>query len=316
MQSGSSQPGARHARRPWAFVVRDPTPHDVDFRVDWSAWYLTDEDDMGESVEQTEIIRILLSSLGQLASERGWKNAFWAGENFFAWIREEPLVRVSPDVYLLDDPPPPPRPKRWQTWLPDHKPPRWAVEIVSEDWKKDYEDAPLKYAQLGARELVIFDPETALLPERRGPRVPLQVYRRDPDGAFLRVYSAHAAHAAHGQPLCEDDPAAGPGAGGDDERVGIDSHAEHALVQRGASRELTAAGRRAYAEAGEPRRLTSLRVPPGSRKAHAGLHRRGPPRGEPAPWTIGTPEIVVRHCPRSSIPPSRCASSSTEASTT
>jgi Uma2 family endonuclease len=189
MQSGSSQPGARHARRPWAFVVRDPTPDDVDARVDWSAWYLTDEDDMGESVEQTEIIRILLSSLGQLASERGWKNAFWAGDNFFAWIREEPLVRVSPDVYLLDDPPPPPRPKMWQTWLPDHKPPRWAVEIVSEDWKKDYEDAPLKYAQLGARELVIFDPEAALLPERRGPRVPLQVYRRDPDGAFLRVYS-------------------------------------------------------------------------------------------------------------------------------
>ena len=188
MQSSSS-PHARRARRPWAFVVRDPTPEDVGARVDWSAWYLTDEEDMGESVEQTEIIRILLSSLGELAAARGWMNVLWSGDNFFGWVREEPLVRVSPDVYLLDDPPPPPRPKMWQTWLPDHKPPRWAVEVVSEDWKKDYDEAPLKYAQLGTRELVIFDPEAAQSPEQRRPRVPLQVYRRDADGAFVRVYS-------------------------------------------------------------------------------------------------------------------------------
>ena len=76
----------------------------------------------------------------------------------------------------------------WQTWLPGHRPPRWAVEIVSDDWKKDYEDNPLKYAQLGARELVIFDPDAALTSDRRGVRVPLQVYRRDADGAFVRVY--------------------------------------------------------------------------------------------------------------------------------
>jgi len=188
MQSSSSQ-RTRHARRPSAFVVRDPTPDDVGARVDWSAWYLTDEEDMGESVEQSEIIRILLSALGELVAARGWTNVFWSHDNFFAWIREEPLVRVSPDAYLLDDPPPPPRPRMWQTWLPGHKPPRWAVEIVSEDWRKDYEDAPLKYAQLGTRELVIFDPEAALGPERRGQQVALQVYRRDADGAFVRVYS-------------------------------------------------------------------------------------------------------------------------------
>ena len=188
MESSSSHHRIRLARRPWAFVVRDPTPEDIGAKVDWSTWYLTDQEDMGESVEQTEIIRRLLSSMGELAAERGWKNAFWAGNNFFAWVREEPLVRVSPDVYLLDDPPPPPRPRMWQTWLPGHKPPRWAVEIVSEDWKKDYDDAPLKYAQLGARELVIFDPEAALSSERRAPRVPLQVYRRYADAAFVRIY--------------------------------------------------------------------------------------------------------------------------------
>jgi Uma2 family endonuclease len=144
---------------------------------------------MGEGVDQGEIIRIVLSSLGELATQQGWQNVFLAGDNFFAWVREHPLVRVSPDVYLLDDPPPLPRPKMWQTWLPGHRPPRWALEIVSEEWKKDYNDAPLKYGQLGTKELVIFDPEAAVGGARRAPRAPLTVYRRDDDGAFIRVYA-------------------------------------------------------------------------------------------------------------------------------
>jgi Uma2 family endonuclease len=185
----SSLRRAQRARRPWAFVVRDPAPEDVDAYVDWSAWYLTDEEDMGESVEQTQINRTVRSSLEELAASRGWTNVFWSCDNFFAWIRDEPMVRVSPDVYLLDDPPPPPHPGMWQTWLPGHKPPRWALEVVSKDWKKDYDEAPLKYAQLGARELVIFDPEAAASAERRGARVTLQVYQRVADGAFLRIYA-------------------------------------------------------------------------------------------------------------------------------
>jgi Uma2 family endonuclease len=188
MQPSPSAKNER-VRRPLALVVREPAPEDIGARIDWSAWYLTDEEDMGEGVEQGEIIRILLSCLGELAAERGWQNFVLGADNFFAWVREEPLVRVSPDVYLLDDPPPPPRPRMWQTWLQGQKPPRLAVEIVSDDWKKDYEDNPPKYAQLGCRELVIFDPEAALTAERKAPRVPLQVYRRDEDGAFVRVYA-------------------------------------------------------------------------------------------------------------------------------
>lgn len=188
MQSSSSSQHAPRGRRPSGFVVRDPAPGSVGAPVDWSAWYLTDEEDMGESCEQGEIIRLLLSLLGELAVERAWPSTLCAGNQFFAWVREEPLVRVSPDVYLLDDPPPPPRPKMWQTWLAGHKAPRWAVEVVSDEWKKDYDDGPPKYAQLGTRELVIFDPEAAVSAEQREPRVPLQVYRRDADGAFVRVY--------------------------------------------------------------------------------------------------------------------------------
>ncbi|WP_052374560.1 Uma2 family endonuclease [Chondromyces apiculatus] len=97
---------------------------------------------MGDSGEHAEIITILLSVLSELAAMRGWTEVLLSRDNFFAWIQEEPLVRVSPDVYLLDDPPPRPRPKMWQTWLPGHRPPRWAVEIVSDDWRNDYEEAP------------------------------------------------------------------------------------------------------------------------------------------------------------------------------
>lgn len=156
-------------------------------RVDWSSWMLTDEDDMGEGFEQGEIIRVLLSSLDMLATERDWHDRLWAGAQFFAWLPEQPLVRVSPDVYVLDDPPPPPRPPSWQTWLPGHHPPRVAIEIASNDWRKDYVDGPAKYLALGCTELVIFDPDAALQPDIAPPRMPLQVYRRDLAGEYVRV---------------------------------------------------------------------------------------------------------------------------------
>jgi Uma2 family endonuclease/cell division protein FtsB len=150
----------------------------------WAAWYLTDEDDMGESIEQGIIIRLLLAALAELARERGWQRSLVASDQFFAWVEGEPLVRVSPDVYVLDDPPAA-YPGSWQTWRAGHPPPRFAVEVVSATWKKDYRDAPSKYKQLGARELIIFDPAAAAAPRLR--RFPLQVYRRTASGAWKRV---------------------------------------------------------------------------------------------------------------------------------
>jgi Uma2 family endonuclease len=154
--------------------------------VDWSSWYLTDEEDEGQTIEQAEIIRTMLSVLKEWARERGWNRLYIGGDQFFAWVPSEPLVRVSPDVYLIDDPPP--LPDRWQTWLPGHRPPRFAVEVVSRGRKDDYEDAPLKYALLGAQELVIFDPGVTPGSES-SQRIFLRLYRRNGAGAFLRVYA-------------------------------------------------------------------------------------------------------------------------------
>lgn len=154
----------------------------------WAEWYLREEDDVGESTEQGIIVRLLLSAMDELARERGWARTLVAGDQFFAWVPHEPLVRISPDVYLLDDPPAPPYPSMWHTWLPGHTAPRFAVEVVSDDWAKDDLLAPRKYAQLGTRELVVFDPEST----RRNRRVALQLFRRDDTGALVRVAAGAA----------------------------------------------------------------------------------------------------------------------------
>jgi Uma2 family endonuclease len=196
-----SEPDVRRRRAPRSLnVVWDPEPEEIGAEVDWSSWYLTDEEDMGEGGEQEQIIWALKSALLELARERGWERVHIGADQFFAWMPSEPLVRVSPDVYLLDDPPKRPFPPSWQTWLPGHRPPRLAVEIVSGDsWKKDYRENPPKYAQLGATELVIFDPEAATGCASTEERIPLQVFRREADGGFVRAF--HGAEPARSEVL-------------------------------------------------------------------------------------------------------------------
>lgn len=155
--------------------------------IDWSHWYLTDEEDMGQSPEQHAAIQRFLSAARTLAFERGWspEKLLIASDCFFGWMEAEPLVRVSPDVFVLDDPPGRPYPASFLTWR-GVKPPRFALEIVSEKWVKDYDDAPDKYAVLGTRELVIFDAGNS--PRRNVRRERIQVFRRDALGALVRVY--------------------------------------------------------------------------------------------------------------------------------
>jgi len=179
-------------RQPEALVISDVARAGAD--TDWSAWCVSDEDDVAQGTEHGQIVYAALSSLRELARERAehpaWRSVLIASDQFFAWVPEQPRVRVSPDVYLLDDPPPRPHPNSWQTWLPGHHPPRFAIEVVSPKLlAKDYDIVPHKYAQLGTRELVIADWEAAAgrVDTGRADREAIQVYRRLPDGAFGRV---------------------------------------------------------------------------------------------------------------------------------
>ena len=155
--------------------------------VDWSLWYLTDEADMGESPEQAQIIDLLKPAVRRLVEERGWTDAFVGSDAFFAWMEHEPNVRVSPDIYVMAARPPGPLPRMWKTWLEDTEPPLVAIEIVSETWRKDYEEAHHKYAALGVRELIVFDPGATAGPIR----VPIQVYQWTDDDIFVSTHRGH-----------------------------------------------------------------------------------------------------------------------------
>ncbi|MBI4816767.1 MAG: Uma2 family endonuclease [Deltaproteobacteria bacterium] len=104
---------------------------------------------MGQSPEQFMTIQRLVSAARVLGRERGWSHD---------------RLLIGADCYS-----------------------RFAVEVVSEKWTEDYDDAPDKYAQLGTRELVIFDAETS--PKANPRRERLQVFRRDEVGALARVYA-------------------------------------------------------------------------------------------------------------------------------
>lgn len=78
----------------------------------------------------------------------------------------------------------PPYPADWYI-----DPPLFCVEIVSESRpEKDYTQSPLKYAVNGTRELWVFDPKMCRSQKHGGP-IRLQVWRRDDDGNFDRVYA-------------------------------------------------------------------------------------------------------------------------------
>jgi len=187
-QSDSKPPERPHKRPPFAPVLWNLPPDQAKAEVDWSGWCVDDSEHVAESPEQGEIIRDAHARLTELARLRGWEKVYVGADNYFAWVPEHPQVRVSPDLYLLDDPPRP-YPRSWQTWKPGHRPPRWALEVVSEEWAKDYAEGPAKYALLGCAELVLFDPEVVRGATRAEARVVLTVFRRGEDGALARVYA-------------------------------------------------------------------------------------------------------------------------------
>ncbi len=169
--------------------------------VDWSHWYLLDdEEDMGESGEHFQIVQMVLSILGPMVRHRGLQVA---SNQYIAWLEHHPLVRVSPDVYVVRNPWPI-LPESWQTWRDDHPPPMLAIEIVSpQTWTKDYRDNPPKYDQLGIEELLIFDPAIHTQRDRTDHRAPLHLWRRqfngnlecvavDDQSAFLATLNAYA----------------------------------------------------------------------------------------------------------------------------
>src|ERR1700687_1414402 len=111
-------------------------------------------DDRGEETLQTWILEILRPLLERfLASKkRPW---FVGADQFIYWAQYDPMRSVAPDIYVLPGVEPGIRFPCWKFWETGIVP-TFALEVVSKDRVKDYEDAPRRYDQLGVEELAIF----------------------------------------------------------------------------------------------------------------------------------------------------------------
>lgn len=105
------------------------------------------------------------------------------------WLEKYPRTGIDPDVCVLS-----PKPADFddltslRLWEPFRVPPSLCVEIVSSSHPyKDYACIHERYAALGTRELLVFDPLLAGPAVLGGP-VALQLWRRDPTDAFERVH--------------------------------------------------------------------------------------------------------------------------------
>src|SRR5262249_55285779 len=96
------------------------------------------------------------------------------------------------DVCVLD--PPPPGVDDLGSlclWRPGHVPPTICFEVVSRNHPhKDYAEIQDRYALVGTRELVVFDPLLAG-PRALGGPVLLQLWRRDALGVLERVHAGN-----------------------------------------------------------------------------------------------------------------------------
>lgn len=122
-------------------------------------------DAMGESYLQT-FIHFTLMQLFRDYFATQERAVFVGSDQFFYYRRGDPRAVVSPDFYLIDETPEQNDIKSWKVWERG-KVPDLALEIVSDEYRKDYADVLLdRYQQLGVRELVRYDPHHAGRPGR------------------------------------------------------------------------------------------------------------------------------------------------------
>jgi Uma2 family endonuclease len=130
------------------------------------------EEKVGEDLLQRFIVEMLRPLIAALFAKQGRK-ALVGADQFIYWEQHNPRKAVAPDVYVLPGLDPRTRVKAWKVWETGIAP-SFALEVMSDDERKDVEQSPVRYAELGVKELVVFDPE----PERRADGVRFRVYRK------------------------------------------------------------------------------------------------------------------------------------------
>ena len=149
-------------------VVEDPT-------------FYPSTDNMGDPTLQTSISVLALALIQRWLASRG-KPTFVGMNSFFYWKQFVPTECVAPDVYVLPGVSLSARPPSWKVWETG-KVPSFALEVVSTEVEKDYLVSPQRYDRLGVRELLVFDPYSAVSRDR----VRWQVFRRVKNRGLVRV---------------------------------------------------------------------------------------------------------------------------------
>ena len=141
-----------------------------------------EEERVGEEMLQRWIAELLRPLLERYLNGAGGRAPCFVGADQFIYYRQhDPLRRFAPDIYVLPGVAPETRIRSWKTWV-DGPAPMFALEVVTSDWKKDYEDVPVVCDEAGVQELIIFDPSFSERPGGEGVR--FQSYRRNPSGAL------------------------------------------------------------------------------------------------------------------------------------
>ncbi len=115
---------------------------------------------MGESSLHRFIVELLRPLLANVLAERGVK-AFVGADQFIYYVQHAPTYCVAPDVYVMPGIDAGIDVGCWKTW--EHGVvPSFALEVVSlNNPRKDTVQSPVRHADLGTKELVIFDPHHA-----------------------------------------------------------------------------------------------------------------------------------------------------------
>jgi len=130
---------------------------------------------------QRWILEVLRPLLQSWLTRRGTK-AFVGADQFIYWRQHDPHARIAPDLYVLPGVDPHTRVRTWKLWQ-DRVVPSFTLEVASQDWEKDYTDAPERYRELGVPEVVIFDPGC----DEHADGVRWQVFRRVGKRGLVRV---------------------------------------------------------------------------------------------------------------------------------
>ncbi|MFO0759843.1 MAG: Uma2 family endonuclease [Byssovorax sp.] len=145
------------------------------------------EEKVGQDSLQMLILELLRPLVERWYVEQG-KPTFVGADQFIYYEQFNGKKVVAPDVYVLPGVSPKRRVKSWKTWKTGIAP-SFALEVTtSDDAEKDYREAPDRYAELGADELVIFDADF----DKAEDRVRWQRYRRLKRRGFVRVESTNA----------------------------------------------------------------------------------------------------------------------------